>query len=70
MFLQLAHTKLNVYGFSQALVLECYRITKTLPADERFNMVQQIRRAALSVTLNMLKVAPESQRQKEIGFSK
>lgn len=53
MFLQLAHTKLNVYQFSQALCLECYKITRTFPGDEKFAMVQQIRRAALSVHLNI-----------------
>lgn len=53
MFLQLAHTKLNVYQFSQALALECYKITRRFPGDEKFAMVQQIRRAALSVHLNI-----------------
>lgn len=53
MFLQLGHTKLNVYHFSQELALECYRVTKQFPPDERFAMVQQIRRAAISVHLNI-----------------
>jgi four helix bundle protein len=53
MFLQLAHTKLEVYNLSQELALECYRITKKFPADERFALVQQIRRAATSVHLNL-----------------
>jgi four helix bundle protein len=53
MFLQLAHTKLNVYQFSQELALECYRVTKKIPSDERFAMTQQIRRAAISVHLNI-----------------
>ena len=53
MFLQLAHTKLNAYLFSQALALECYKITRQFPGDEKFAMVQQIRRAALSVHLNI-----------------
>jgi len=53
MFLQLAHTKLNVFQSSQALALECYKITKEFPNDEKFTMVQQIRRAALSVHLNI-----------------
>ena len=52
MFLQLAHTKLNVYHFSRELALECYRITKKFPPDERFALMQQIRRAAISVRLN------------------
>jgi four helix bundle protein len=53
MFLQLAHTKLNVYQFSEALALECYKVTKRFPSDEKFAMVSQIRRAALSVHLNI-----------------
>jgi four helix bundle protein len=54
MFLQLAHTKLNVYQFSQSLTLECYKVTRLFPQDEKFAMVQQIRRAALSVHLNLV----------------
>lgn len=53
MFLQLAHTKLNVYQFSQALALECYKITHQFPTEEKFAMVQQIRRTSLSVHLNL-----------------
>ena len=53
MFLQLSHTKLNVYQSSQELILECYRLTTKFPNEEKFAMVQQIRRAALSVHLNI-----------------
>jgi len=53
MFLPLAHTKLNVYQFSQELALECYRVTKKFPSDEKFAMISQIRRAAVSVHLNL-----------------
>src|SRR6478752_5308534 len=53
MFLKLAHTKTDVFKQSQNLALECYRVTKVFPSDERFAMVQQIRRAALSVHLNV-----------------
>ena len=53
MFLQLSHTKLDVYQTSQELALECYRITRQFPVDERFSMIQQLRRAALSVHLNL-----------------
>ncbi len=53
MFLQLAHTKLEIFKASRGLCLECYRITKIFPGDEKFAMVQQIRRAALSVHLNI-----------------
>lgn len=53
MFLQLAHTKLKIFESSRAFTLECYRISKLLPAEERYAMSQQIRRAALSVHLNI-----------------
>lgn len=53
MFLQLAHKQLDIYNASKSFVLACYQLTKTLPAEERFNMTQQIRRAALSVQLNI-----------------
>jgi four helix bundle protein len=53
MFLQLSHTKLSVYQYSKELALECYKVTRHFPADERFGMIQQIKRAALSVHLNL-----------------
>ena len=53
MFLQLAHTKLDVFITGKELVLNCYKISKLLPQDERFNMTQQLRRAALSFQLNI-----------------
>jgi four helix bundle protein len=53
MFLQLNHQKLDVYTLSKNFVKHCYVFTKTLPSDEKFAMCQQIRRAALSVHLNI-----------------
>ena len=63
MFLQLAHTKLKVFQLSKQLALECYRITKDFPNEEKFAMTQQIRRAALSVHLN---IAEGSSRKSEV----
>lgn len=53
MFLTLNHQKLDLYTFSRKFVLECYKLTKHLPPDEKFGMISQIRRAALSVHLNI-----------------
>ncbi len=53
MFLELAHTRLDVFKTTKQLVLSCYSKSKLLPLDEKFNMVQQLRRAALSVHLNI-----------------
>jgi len=35
------------------LIVECYRITKQIPPDERFGLTQQLRRAAVSVAANI-----------------
>ena len=53
MFLELSHTKLDVFNVSKALTLACYQETKLFPSEEKFAMIQQIRRAALSVHLNV-----------------
>lgn len=53
MFLNLAHTNLDVYKYSYSLTLELYRLTKRLPDSEKFNLISQLRRAALSVYLNI-----------------
>ena len=53
MFIALNHQKLDVYKASRTLTVECYRFTNSLPNDERFSMLSQIRRAALSVHLNI-----------------
>lgn len=53
MFLKLNHQKLNVYQASRKFLLECYKLAQALPSDEKFAMVSQIRRAALSVHLNI-----------------
>jgi len=53
MFIQLKHKSLNVYDAVRELTKEIYKASMSLPTEEKFNMVQQIRRAALSVKLNL-----------------
>lgn len=53
MFLQLNHQQLDIYPVSRAVVHACYKLTTTFPSEERFNLSSQIRRAALSVHLNI-----------------
>lgn len=53
MFITLNHKSLDVYQSARALVREVYRVTLLLPSDEKFNMVSQLRRASLSVKLNL-----------------
>jgi len=53
MFLELAHTKLDIFQISKEFVLSCYKETRLFPPEEKFGIIQQIRRAALSVHLNI-----------------
>lgn len=53
MFIDLKHKSLDIYKQVRKLVKEIYTLTLQLPVEEKFNMVQQLRRAALSVKLNL-----------------
>ena len=53
MFLELSHTRLDIFKVSKSFVLNCYRETKAFPPEEKFGIVQQNRRAAVSVHLNI-----------------
>jgi four helix bundle protein len=53
MFLELSHTKLDVFAITKQFVLSCYKETKNFPPEEKFGMISQIRRAALSAHLNV-----------------
>jgi four helix bundle protein len=53
-------TELKVWQRSHALVLQVYRLTRGFPADERYGIMSQLRRAALSVPTN---IAEGSKRQ-------
>jgi four helix bundle protein len=53
MFLELPHTKLDAFKVSKLLLLACYRQSNKFPNDEKYALTQQVRRAALSVHLNI-----------------
>lgn len=45
--------RLEVWKLGMKLVSDVYDITKKFPSDEKFSLVSQIRRAAISVPLNI-----------------
>ncbi len=45
--------KLDVWQLAKDLVKKLYQITKTVPESEKFGVVSQINRAAISVTANI-----------------
>lgn len=46
-------TDLEAWKTGHELTLEIYRITKTFPTDERFGIIDQLRRASSSITANL-----------------
>lgn len=46
-------TDLIAYQKSHALVLDVYLLTKKFPEDEKFALVNQMRRSAVSITSNI-----------------
>jgi four helix bundle protein len=61
-------TDLTVWQRSHGLVLQIYKITRGFPSDERFNLVTQIRRAALSVPTNIAEGSKRIGRQDYARF--
>jgi four helix bundle protein len=68
MFLKLAHTNLEVYKNSRKLILEAYKITRQFPETERYNLTSQIRRACLSVHLNIAEGSTRKSPQEKKRF--
>lgn len=48
-----SHRELIVWQKSTDLVLLVYKYTKSFPEDERFNLISQIRRSAVSIPSNI-----------------
>ncbi len=48
-----SYQTLNVYKDAKALVVDVYKLLKQYPAEERYALCDQIRRAAISITSNI-----------------
>lgn len=46
-------TDLNAWKLGHLLVLEIYKLTKKFPIDERYGLISQMQRAAVSITSNI-----------------
>ena len=51
--LNLSHKNLEAYKLSKLLCKEIYFIANQFPSDEKFNLVSQLKRAAISVCSNI-----------------
>ena len=48
-----SYKNLNVYQDSKSLVVDVYKLLKLFPAEEKFALCDQIRRAVISITSNI-----------------
>jgi four helix bundle protein len=60
-------TDLKVWQRSHALTLQIYRLTKELPTEEKYGLITQLRRAAVSVPTN---IAEGSKREGSQDFAR
>lgn len=63
-----AHKKLKAWQKAMALVKVVYIVTERLPSEERFGLVSQMRRAAVSVPSNIAEGAARSKDKETIWF--
>jgi four helix bundle protein len=62
------HKKLDVWKQSIALVTVLYELTKSFPKDEWYGLVNQIRRAAVSIPANIAEGAARQTKKEFIQF--
>jgi four helix bundle protein len=62
------YRKLQVFDLSDVLVVRLYRATSGFPADERFGLRAQIRRAAVSVPANIVEGTARRSLQEYVNF--
>src|SRR3989338_4867862 len=61
-------TQLRAWAGGHQLVLEVYKLTPTFPADERFALSDQLRRAIVSVTSNVAEGFSRNGKKEKVQF--
>ena len=62
------HKKLDAWKLSMDLVIEIYRETEKFPNRERYALIDQIRRAAISIPSNIAEGAARHTRKEFINY--
>ena len=61
--------KLQVWYLAKDLVIEVYKVTKSFPAEEKFGLVSQLNRAAVSVASNIAEGSGRTSRKDQSHFT-
>ncbi len=66
--LELSHKQLTVWKYSVDLVTVIYRLTNGFPEREMFGLTSQMRRAAISIVLNISEGAARRSKREKVRF--
>lgn len=61
-------TDLNAWKYAHQLVLEIYKLTKGFPSEEKFALIDQLRRAAISIVSNIAEGFSRQSYKEKIQF--
>ncbi len=62
------HKKLNAWKLAMDIVEVIYSVTKTFPAEEKFGLVSQMRRSAVSIPSNIAEGAGRNTKKEFVHF--
>jgi hypothetical protein len=65
-----SHRDLTLWQLGMEIAERIYRVTRDFPTDERFGLVAQLRRAAVSVPANIAEGNARSRRRSICSFSR
>lgn len=62
------HKDLEVWNMSMEFVVDLYKLTQDFPVEEKFGLVSQMRRAAISIPSNITEGAGRQSTKENIQF--
>ena len=62
------HKRLDAWKLAITLVLDVYRVTKTFPTEEKYNLTDQLRRSSVSVPSNIAEGASRNTKKEFANF--